>query len=242
MSASTLPHFDMQPAAAHYAEVQGLCTGVSNEEAALLLNGATVSVADDGAQQEPVSFRAYPENVMAALGRAIDSRFKAPEPKEVTDAEIDSSKARYRMSMTSLDVSDLFCCDAMVAAVVAGDRDLIGNVAFTLVDKWTESLAMRELCGADIDQEAEAMKVVNNWVAAKAAALPAHKAVAMGVVLLIPTRKKTGRQRPVSIHLKTSWCPAWTQAGMFKTSSVSKTSTGSPMARCTATSSPRSGR
>jgi hypothetical protein len=46
MNARTLPHFDMQAPAAHYAAVQGLCPGVSAEESSLLLNGATVSTND----------------------------------------------------------------------------------------------------------------------------------------------------------------------------------------------------
>jgi antitoxin component HigA of HigAB toxin-antitoxin module len=122
-------------------------------------------------------------SVLSGLDRALSSHYRAPEPQEVTEQEIADAKARYRTSMHDLDVAELLGCDPMVAAVVSGDRALIGDVAYTLVDKWTECLAMRDLCDTSVDYEAAAMQVVNNWVAARAAAIPAHVARAVGVVL-----------------------------------------------------------
>ena len=76
-------------------------------------------------------------------------------------AEINSKARDIVATLTQLDLGDIAMSDALMAAVMTGDRALMGEVLGTLIDSFGKRVAERVIFGdTSIDGEAEAMRLV----------------------------------------------------------------------------------
>lgn len=155
MNARTLPHFDMQAPAAHYAQVQGLCPGVGEDEHRALAG-----------TDRP--------GLLAALDRAVSSRFKPVEQEDITEAQIERATADLARTITHMDVMEQIDCDAFDSACKTNDPTLIGAVVVKAKQVYARRLALR---GFDFreesmpDVEVECMALVSDWFAARGVVL-----------------------------------------------------------------------
>lgn len=103
---------------------------------------------------------------LAAAERSYQANL---ERLTVREGEIERKGREIVSKLSQLDLSDVCCSDALMAAVMTNDATLAGQVLMTLVNSYGIQVAEREYFGeAFTDGEAQAMQLVSNHVKANA--------------------------------------------------------------------------